>query len=119
MFAQKIEGLLILGMLTIIIYADRGDDRLPLGARSRILNQQKLKASHSSIIKRRHKEKSYFLNFVFSSIVFFSLIQSVAAYNTDKSYSSRQDVFDDFLNTLSPIFFIFLFKLPKEPESVL
>src|SRR3954468_852576 len=91
-----IERLLIPGLI----------NKLQLDTGTNIFNQ------HSS---KRHKEKA---NFIFWNIAFFSLIQSVTASGTDKSYSSHEDVFDGLLNTLFPISFVILFKSSKESESI-
>jgi hypothetical protein len=73
------------------------------------------------IVKRKIKEKQNFLNFIIWNIVFFSFFSfvsaSVASF-VDETYKSQEDLYDAFLNTFFPIFFVILLNVSGKSGSI-
>src|SRR4051812_30512213 len=72
-------------------------------------------------VKRRTDEKPNFLNFIIWNIEFFSLFPLASASVTpfvNKTYESKEDLYDAILNTFFPIFFVVLLNVSGKPGSI-
>ncbi|GBB83349.1 hypothetical protein RclHR1_10080002 [Rhizophagus clarus] len=76
---------------------------------------------HYIIKKRINYEQQDLLNFIIWNLIFFSFFPfasaSVAPF-VDENYKSDEDLYDAFLNTLFPIFFVLLINVSGKPGPI-